>query len=334
MNSTIKFATANANATATANASAPAAPAAPAPPKFVWASVAAGGSGKKQTIEEIENKRREDAEIARRKKEEAERIELEKHREQVLRDQLVREGKEKKFAERNKARLEADKAHEKLYSREEGWWAGQDYTRAMGCGTMPVPKNVNERAKDFIARALAVWPEWQTECTTVEELRGAFYKAYVPFVLREYNTRRYYTGLSELFKYEDLNSLETSTPMRRYGNFQQWVLAEEQSHKQNPVLQAPWHMPLWVFLKHTSFENCLWALNERSSTFKWVSDSASASAPPVISPGLLRIEAGDKITWLADIKTTSLIPHQKKEFCKEKQVRLERARENWFEDQL
>ena len=317
MNSTIKFANANANANAIA----------PAPPKFVWASVAAGGSGKKQTIEEIENKRSEDAEIARRKKEEAERIELEKHREQVLRDQLVREGKEKEFAERNKARLEADKAREKLYSREEGWWAGQDYTRAMGCGTIPVPKNVNERAKDFIARALAVWPEWQTECSTVEELRGAFYKAYVPFVLREYNTRRYYTGLAEFFQYEELNSLDTNTPMRRYGNFQQWVLAEEQRH-------APWHMPLWVFLKHTSFENCLWALNERSGTFKWVSDSASASAQPVISPGLLRIEAGDKITWLADIKSTSLIPHQKKEFCKEKQVRLERERENWFKDDL
>jgi len=296
---------------------------------FSWSSVASGG--KKQSNAELEAERAKvKAEQARVEQQERERKQqlFEKYKQQELLKGLDREKQAREYAEQI---AKQEKSIEECNKRENGCWVtlrtrqvlddAQTIKRGWNCyRTLDVPKNVNERAMEFIEQMLVNYPEVVTTCKTVGEFKQVFMDAYVGYASGNY-----------------LMPIDVSTVTTRaeqYAEVQRWVASEEAEYnKQSAEFRRkqvgftptpPWvRNKKWVFGKNVNFENCLWAMNVLSKTFEM--------EEPVGNPhtGFVQITGNphvvsSKLTWLnADLGNYKGIPHAKKAACKQKQAKLD-----------
>jgi hypothetical protein len=188
--------------------------------------------------------------------------------------------------------------HDNKFSKESGWLMGQWPTMHLVPyeTRLTVPRTVNERARNWVERALASWwQEWE-KFETVDALRTAFINAFVPYALEHGNYRRVY----DFEHWEKQQSTGTNkvegTHTERYANLLRWVKDIESDQ--------PYWNPLWVACKNITFENCLWAMNVESQTFRALDKLSPNSEVPIT--GFLKVE-GQVVTWLADF--TKYIPY-------------------------
>ena len=244
-------------------------------PVFNWASVA---KGKPQLTVDVKEKEQ----LA---KAERERLVWEADAPRRAKEQVMR----KKEQEQALARQVQQDEHDRKFSKEGGWLMGQWPTshEVPYEPRLTVPKHVNERARDWVERALASWwPVWE-KCETVEALRTAFINAFVPFALEHGNYKRVY----DFEHWEKQQSTGTNkvegANAERYANLLKWVKSIESDQ--------PYWNPLWVACKNITFENCLWAMNVEARTFR----AMDKLCPEAQITGFLQVE-GPVITWLAD----------------------------------
>jgi hypothetical protein len=247
-----------------------------AKPVFNWASVA---KGKPQLTVDVEEKER----LA---KAERERLAWEAAAPLRMRQDASVRAKTKQEQEQALARQKYKEEHDRKFSKESGWLMGQWPTTHEVPYNMrlTVPKHVNERARNWVERALASWwPEWE-KCETVDTLRAAFINAFVPFALEHGNYKRVYDF--EHWERQECKEVDR-TNAERYANLVKWVKATE--------TDQPYWNPLWVACKNITFENCLWAMNVEAGTFR----ALDKLCPEAQITGFLQVE-GPVVTWLAD----------------------------------
>ena len=284
--------------------------------KFVWASVARGN---KQTIAEFDKRAADIAQAAADRAQaaadmaqaaaEQKRIAADMAQEAAAEQKRIAAAEQKRIAaDRAQAAHMAIEAENKIwFTREMGYFNNKTVKYYFGhYGYINVPKDVSERAMKFMEVLLVNYPEWQTTCLTVDDLEKAFYEAYVPYVVRQYNGAR---GTSLMLDQMDMDN----TAQERYHNIQAWALKMKQKCKE------PWLMPVYIFLTNVTWPKCLWAINEASKTFESVAETETetVAVADIKTIGIIRVEADQKkITWLVDIPHMLFIPHNKKESCK------------------
>jgi hypothetical protein len=265
-------------------------------PVFNWASVA---KGKPQTIANVEAEKAALKEKERLANEEKQRLAWEADAPRRAYLETMRNSTTKKEQENKEKRAIYQAEHDRKFSKEGGWLSGQWTTsHEVPYGVrLTVPLTVNERARDWVERALASWwQEWE-KCETVGALRIAFINAFVPFALEHGNYRR----VSDFEYWEKRACLVPYTcHVERYANMLKWVEYME-SDKANP----PYGNPFWVACKNITFENCLWAMNVEARTFRALDKLCPDSDVPIT--GFLQVE-GQVLTWLADF--TKYIPYK------------------------
>ena len=309
---------------------------------FTWASVASGR--KNQTQAELEanrTKEREEAIYNGRKFLEEQQQRL-KQRE--IANRLVKQQQNQEI-EREKSKravilAEQEKAREECNKRENGWWVGvktrqvvdvaQTNTGGWTCyRRLDVPKNVNERAMDFIEQMLVNYPEVTTTCKTVGEFKQVFMDAYIGYALGHY-----------------LLPAEISTVTTRaeqYAAFQRWVASEEAEYKKASASfrrnqsgfepTPPWvRNKKWVFGKNVNFENCLWAMNTLSKTFEMEEPIGAPHTGFVQITGNPHVDSS-RLTWLnSDLGNYKGIPHTPKPVCRQKQAILDKESQEAWDD--
>lgn len=255
---------------------------------FSWASVA---KGKPQLTVEVEAAKAAVKEKAQREKAERERLAWEAGAPVRMRQDATVSAIRKKEQEEALARQKYKEEHDNKFSKESGWMMGQWPTMHLVPyeTRLTVPRTVNERARNWVERALASWwQEWE-KFETVEALRTAFINAFVPYALEHSNYRRVY----DFEHWEKQQSTGTNkvegTHTERYANLLRWVKDIESDQ--------PYWNPLWVACKNITFENCLWAMNMESQTFRALDKLSPNSEVPIT--GFLKVE-GQVVTWLAD----------------------------------
>ena len=296
---------------------------APAPAsanKFSWSSVA---KGKPETLAQIEAKRAAEAEAKRL----VEKIENERRKEEELRASLQAQQREKEFAVENTKRklveaqrkiAEDKRKAEYLFwnSREGGCWTQVFPTREDIELYREVPKNVNARALDHVNRWLANFPEVQA-CKTIGELRQAFMTAFMPYLLRDF------LGLKDILQYyvDSKFNMPYNTPEEQYCVLQKWVAQEEDDYRRaNFDCRIGRH---WTMAKNVTFENCLWAMCDKSKTFEMDTVKATTASASEITWGFIQIQGNFKddrsrIVWQTDLNTYTKVPHLEKKPCKQK----------------
>jgi hypothetical protein len=266
---------------------------------FNWASVA---KGKPQLTVDVEAGVKEKERIAKAAKTEREQMAWEADAPMRMRQTMMLRAKLDKEREQSLARQVQQVEHDRKFSKEGGWLMGQWPTsrEVPYEPRLTVPKHVNERARDWVERALASWwQEWE-KCETVEALRTAFINAFVPYALEHSN---YNKGVYEFKRWEHLafkaigaNENKEFTHAERYANLLKWVKDIESD--------KPYWNQLWVACKNITFENCLWAMNVEAQTFRAMDKLCSNTEVSIT--GFLQVE-GQVITWLADF--TKYIPY-------------------------
>lgn len=267
---------------------------------FVWAKLV---NGEKKDLAAVEAEAKAKKEAAAKARLEKEEKRMEAVKEQLLREKLIREGRETEFNKANAGRIAAEKARQKetdeKYCRENGWWrTGVTYRETEGDSYyVPFPKSkVNEKSLQFVQLWLSEFPEL-AKITTIGELQTAFYDAVVPW-LETTSPRSVsaFAGWAEQ-KYPGQKStnaelhgqiklllaqgqtVEAAEVMRtvhqlnatRYCHFQEWVLTEEKEYNastyKNPRC-SPWaQYDIWIKAKHITWENVLFAMSKISGAF-------------------------------------------------------------------
>jgi hypothetical protein len=304
---------------------------------FSWSSVASGS--KKQSNAELEAERAKvkaeeakvEAKVEAQERERKQQL-FEKYKQQELLKGLDREKQAREYAEQI---AKQEKSIEECNKRENGCWVtlrtrqvvddAQTIKRGWNCyRTLDVPKNVNERAMEFIEQMLVNYPEVATTCKTVGEFKQVFMDAYVGYALENY------------LMPTDVSTVTTRA--EQYAEFQRWVASEEAGYKKESaafqrtrggfVPTPPWvRNKKWVFGKNVNFENCLWAMNVLSKTFEMEEPLGNPHTGFVQITGNPHIDSS-KLTWLnTDLGNYKGIPHAKKEACKQKQAKLAKEEE-------
>ena len=267
---------------------------------FVWAKLVNGEKKDLAAVEAEAKAKQEAAEKARIEKEEKR---LEAVKEQLLREKLIREGKEAEFNKANAGRIAAEKARQKeideKYCRENGWWrTGMTYREIEdGPYCVPFPKSkVNEKSLQFVQLWLTEFPEL-AKITTIGELQTAFYDAVVPWLESTSPRSADNVVAWEQVKYpgqkstnaelhgefkallEQGKSTEAAEIMRvvhhlnatRYRHFQEWVWKEEKEYNESTYKHpkcSPWaQYDIWIKAKHITWENVLFAMSKISGAF-------------------------------------------------------------------
>jgi hypothetical protein len=263
------------------------------PTKFMWNSVVAGG--KKKTIEE------DQAEKAALRKQQQDIYDAEERARQEKRERKLAE-EQRKYAEQlEEERIRLEQIDEK-YTRENGYWHYKNQTGSnWSHPNLDVPPTVNEKAMKYVEEWLGVFPEVRNMCKTLGELKTAFATALVHRLIYMFDNR---WGNNESFLlYEKANALPSDNAAERYNSLQAWVKHLEKTCKQ------PWEQtPMWSLAKNVNFENCLWAINEKSQTFKTQNEAGEWQW------GFIRLQEGvDAVTWICrDIREYNRIEHNPK----------------------
>jgi len=295
--------------------------------------------GKPETIEEIESKRA------------AAKAEIEAKcaaaqvvaQEEELRLRLHAEKYKKIFEAENAKRklIELKQLEEYVYrnSRESGNWSAKFQLRKPATETATeterttfqhIPKNVNARAVKHVKEWLANFPEVHYD-ETLGELRQAFMTAFMPYLLRDFpylkDTLNYYA--------ERVFNMPNTTPEEQYCVLQKWVVAEEANYR-----KANFECRIgrdWTAAKNITFENCLWAMCDKSNTFEMDTINDATGLPYI---GFIKIHGNVKddksrIVWQTNLNTYTDIPHlekapSKQKMAKEERLRLERDLDELF----
>lgn len=277
---------------------------------FTWASVA---SGKKQTQAEVEASR-----LAERKKIEAEQEAKEWARLDAestihMRKMLAREKQEKEQAILRGQCLQKKAEIDEKYTRENGYWMKSVRRWPIGTRCLDVPRDVSERAMEYVEHFIVTFPELQTQAMTVGAFKKAFINAYVPYVYAKYSSCM--CDQSTLIAYLNAPRL---TNEDKYALMQMWLAEKETKYNRMPndynkKLSQPWRNAFWVFAKNVTFEKCLWAMDAKSKTFEM----------PKLDPagetvyGFVKIEGNplhdaSKIVWQTDLANYIGHVHKKK----------------------
>ena len=194
---------------------------------------------------------------------------------------------------------------------------------------LQVPRSVNQKALSWIENdALpSWWEEWTVKCHTIGALKQAFCDAFVPWVLKkeqrgywEFETYErmlcfnpgHYSSAS-ITERANVRQRRAELPNAvRYKSMLDWVQLREKDAKTGG--DVPYGNPFWVTCKNITFENCLWAMNVLSETFR-----AFAKDDEIIT-GFLQVNGNSRldattITWLADFQKYVPIPHLEKDKC-------------------
>jgi hypothetical protein len=267
---------------------------------FVWAKLVNGEKKDLAAVEADAKAKKEAAEKARFEKEEKR---LEAVKEQLLREKLIREGRETEFNKANAHRIAVEKACQKesdeKYCRENGWWrTGVTYRKPAGDSFyVPFPKStVNEKSLQFVQLWLTEFPEL-AKITTIGELQTAFYDAVVPWL--DTTSPRSASNVAgwEEEKYPGQKSTNAELHgelqallaqgktaeataitqaihhlnATRYRHFQEWVWKEEKEYNESTYKIArcsPWALyDIWIKAKHITWENVLFAMSKLSGAF-------------------------------------------------------------------
>ena len=313
--------------------SAPTSNAVPSKPIFNWASVA---KGKPQTNAEFEAEKFVLAEKQRLAKEVERQIQLELDAPRKERIENMRLAKLSRDQERAQRVAEEQAKYARLETKEYGYL--QHWPRASEAYDLPklmVPKNINERARDWIEQALAAWwPEWE-KCATVEALLEAFINAFVPYIFHH----SYLRGMDVYEKWE--RSMMHARPLakpsslggetlkgevypntERYVYITQWV-AEMEADKVHP----PYGNKFWVACKNITFANCLTAMTDNSQAFCVPKKKVKEDDVVEEASGFLRLDPSLAIEWIADFPNYIPRKHEPKEKCRQwKEAQAERER--------
>jgi hypothetical protein len=241
----------------------------PTPTVFVWSKLAGGGI--KQTLAE---KEAED----KRKQEQAEKVSIEKHnqemklqREQALRVELSRQKRsneyETELAKQNLRReisLREQAAYEASRTREKGYWKDEITYRNVYSDENDriIPRGLNTNTMKFLQRWLTVWGDKLKEVATVGDLENAFYNAFVPWLFCEYNNSKYafdYWEQSKRVLYPNDETLNRD----KYANLQRWVQESAQDGAK------PWvSYPIWIAASHITWARVWNAMTKESGAFE------------------------------------------------------------------
>lgn len=306
---------------------------------FVWAGVVGGEKinlSEKQKVEQEKKKMEQEKQLAEKEK----RLAEEKDR--LLRAELSAQNQLAKYEEEKKKRLEEqqeiDKKLKEKYSPQNGYMDAflQQFPEE-GNVWRDVPVKVNEKAVNFVQLWLSNWKD-HMKAKTVGEIVNFFYAAFVPWALQKYDRHTY--------DFEDWES--TTYPSQaaanqemRYSRMRIWAqYAETTYNSKTPwerdhwCISPPWKNPFWLEVTHTTWENCLKAMNSPSATFEG---------------GLFTIsgyyaQSSSTLTWNRDHMTTegayistrfqrkAMTPAQQKREQKREQERLEKQKENGYDE--
>ena len=267
---------------------------------FVWAKLV---NGEKKDLAAVEAEAKAKQEAAAKARLEKEEKRFEAVKEQLLREKLIREGRETEFNKANAGRIAAEKARQKetdeKYCRENGWWrtcVTYRVTEGDSC-YVPFPQSkVNEKSLQFLQLWLSEFPEL-AKITTIGELQAAFYSAFVPwleftsprssssvvvweeqkYVGQKFNNAELHGQIKALLAQEKPD--EAAAVMRtvhelnatRYRHIQEWVWKEEKEYKESTYKHSscsPWaQYDIWIKAKHITWENVLFAMSKISGAF-------------------------------------------------------------------
>jgi hypothetical protein len=289
---------------------------------FTWASVA---KGKPQTTEACEAERIEKIKKDQAEKDERERIQSEREDAARARQEAATMAKMSREQQLLYSIQLEGIEYARKYSKENGWIAG-NWPKIMEAYRLPkltVPRNVNERARDWVEKALSDWwPVW-IKCTTVVSLREAFINAFVPYCCFDNERGANDSSYWEKKNCPDLDPGVIRTNAELYANLSQWVV-EMEADKLNP----PYRNIFWVQCKNITFENCLWAMNVLSSAFK-----ATDKDGNVVS-GFLSIGDTATVQWVVDFENYIPLLHQPKEKCRQAKEEQARKDKEWEDDDM
>jgi hypothetical protein len=235
---------------------------------FIWSKLA---GGTKQTLAEKET---ED----KRKQEQAEKVSIEKHneemklhREQALRVELAFQKRSNEYdtelAKQNLQReisLREQAAYEASRTREKGYWKDEITYRNVWSDENDriIPRGLNMNTMKFLQRWLTVWGDKLQEIVTVGDLENAFYNAFVPWLFCEYNNSKYafdHWEQSKRILYPNDETLNRD----KYANLQKWV------HESAQHGAKPWvSYPIWIAASHITWARVLKAMTKESGAFE------------------------------------------------------------------
>ena len=264
-------------------------------------------------------------------KEQQQRLKL--AQEAPLRERLATKGAEERAAkERREAQIEANYIAD--HTKEKGYlgkcWpshSAEESILARLPDRLNVPRTVNQKALNWVENyALPSWWEnWTAKCQTIGTLKQAFCDAFVPWVLRmeprgywEFETfeqiqcftKPHYFSASIIERANERQRRAELPNAIRYTSMLEWVQLRERDAKTGG--DVPYGNQFWVTCKNITFENCLWAMNVQSETFR------ALDKDDQIITGFLKVNGNPRldettITWLADFSKYVPIIHLLKE---------------------
>ena len=293
--------------------------------KFVWASVAAG---KKKTLaeaqaetERVAQDAAEAARLAKLRAAEAARIK----EDQLRKDAAVYKADTLKKTDTLK---KADAAYELSQTRERGCWENKFDINWYIC--LNVPHTVNERSLKFVVDFLANYRSESQACQTVGAFRQLFYQAFVARTHYDYPGERPFID----YMIERRQLPQPLSPEKEYKIILEWKKVKDEIHE-------PWRNSLWVFVQNVTFENCLWAMCDKSETFKMDETATAATGFIQIKDEYVntrgrksidRVKDRTEIVWLTDLATYKYIQHRAKPACYQKRQREDEEYDNWLDE--
>jgi len=233
---------------------------------FVWAGVVDGKN--------IDLSEKEKADEAEREMEEAKKVAAKKERLREEKEQLLRAQEQARlYAEEKKEQLVRVAEWEKKHSRENGYMDWYIQTFPEGNVWQVIPEKVNEKSVRFIQLWLSNWKE-HLKAESVEELRECFYKAFIPWVLQIHSRFTYEFEEWERTRFGGDVSHEAAAI--RYSHMHAWAKYEKSRYDSGKYWEyanrghaiPPWANHFWLEVTHTTWENCLVAMDENSGTFE------------------------------------------------------------------
>jgi hypothetical protein len=245
------------------------------------------------------------------------------------------------------------------HTKEKGY-LGKDWSYQPDADAMTklpdrlhVPRTVNEKAMNWIENVAlpSWWEEWTVKCHTIGALKQAFCDAFVSWLWRqerrgyfEFDTyeRTLYVkpehalAMSILARANERERRVALPNAVRYKSMLDWVQLREKEAKSG--VEVPYGNQFWVTCKNITFENCLWAMNVASETFR----AFDKDNDKELITGFLKVNGNPRldettITWLADFSKYVPIQHLPKEKCaqakaKTKEKTVERNDDDyWFD---
>jgi len=232
------------------------------PPAAAWSSVA---QGKKQSLREIEYEERARAQAN----------DDERQNDMLLRAELLAQKRSGAFEEEKRKRKEEENALalkcKETHTPKQGFMSEWNLVFPEGNVWRAVPVKVNEKSVKFVQLWFTHWPD-HMQARMVSELYQYFCAAFVPWVLQEHRSSE-----DGFLRWEQVTYPATvaDNHVLRYEHMQEWAKRAEAEYKRSTPYERtscgfrpPWVKPFWLEVTHTTWPNCLNAINKTSGTFE------------------------------------------------------------------